>query len=132
MQEESFFLSRACIAAALARAIHYPTDPTWHGHDFCGRTSLRPFIHPFTAHWLPLCSALSQIAIMPAEQRAALRKGTAPYAKPHACPRCAAAFTRAGNLKRYVRTVHEKRRCHGIVLLALRHCAARGRRGQLP
>ena len=39
-----------------------------------------------------LC-ALSQIAIMPAEQRAALRKGTAPYAKPHACPRCAAAFT---------------------------------------
>ena len=34
MQEHSSFLSRACIAAALARAIHYPTDPTSHGDDF--------------------------------------------------------------------------------------------------
>ena len=66
-----------------------------------------------------LLCALSQIAIMPAEQRAALRKGTAPYAKPHACPRCAAAFTRAGNLKTHVRTVHEKRRDH-----VCPHCAA--------
>ena len=56
---------------------------------------------------------------MPAEQHAASRKGTAPYAKPHACPRCAAAFTQAGNLTRHVRTVHEKRRDH-----VCPHCAA--------
>ena len=49
---------------------------------------------------------------MPAEQHAASRKGTAPYAKPHACPRCAAAFTQAGTLTRHVQTVHEKRRNH--------------------
>ena len=64
---------------------------------------------------------------MPAEQRAALRKGTAPYAKPHACPRCAAAFTRVDNLTRHVRTVHEKRRDH-----VCSHCAATfGRAGSL-
>ena len=56
---------------------------------------------------------------MPAEQRAAQHKGTAPYAKPHACPRCAAAFTRAGSLKTHERTVHEKRRDH-----VCPHCAA--------
>ena len=54
--------------------------------------------------------ALSQIAIMPAEQRAAQRKGTAPYAKPHACPRCAAAFTQAGHLTRHVQTVGSRSR----------------------
>ena len=56
---------------------------------------------------------------MPAEQHAASRKGTAPYAKPHACPHCAAAFGRAGNLTRHVQTVHEKRRNH-----VCPHCAA--------
>ena len=56
---------------------------------------------------------------MPAEQHAASRKGTAPYAKPHACPRCAATFTQAGHLTRHVQTVHEKRRNH-----VCPHCAA--------
>ena len=56
---------------------------------------------------------------MPAEQRAAQRKGAAPYAKPHACPRCAAAFGHASSLTRHVRTVHEKRRNH-----VCPHCAA--------
>ena len=54
------------------------------------------------------------------KQRAAPPKqGTAPYAKPHACPHCAAAFGRAGTLTTHVRTVHEKRRDH-----ACPHCIA--------
>ena len=36
----------------------------------------------------------------------------APYAKPHACPQCAAAFGTASSLTRHVRTVHEKRKDH--------------------
>ena len=54
------------------------------------------------------------------KQRAAPPKqGAAPYAKPHACPHCAAAFRRVDALKRHVRTVHEKRRDH-----VCPHCAA--------
>ena len=34
------------------------------------------------------------------------KQGAAPYAKPHACPHCAAAFGRASDLTRHVRTVH--------------------------
>jgi hypothetical protein len=37
----------------------------------------------------------------------------------HACPHCAAAFGRAGDLAKHVRAVHEKRRDH-----ACPHCAA--------
>ena len=37
----------------------------------------------------------------PPEQGAA-----APYAKPHACPQCAAAFGTASHLTRHVRAVH--------------------------
>ena len=45
------------------------------------------------------------------KQRAAPPKqGAAPYAKPHACPDCAAAFGQAGNLTQHVRLVHEKRK----------------------
>ena len=50
----------------------------------------------------------------PPEQGAA-----APYAKPHACPQCAAAFGTAGSLTRHVRVVHEKRKDH-----ACPQCAA--------
>ena len=58
---------------------------------------------------------------MPADKpRAAPRKqSTAPYVKPHACAQCAAAFGKAGDLTRHVRTVHEKRRDN-----ACPHCAA--------
>ena len=58
---------------------------------------------------------------MPAEkQRAAPRKqGAAPYARPHTCPHCAAAFGKPSDLTRHVRTVHEKRRDHACL-----HCAA--------
>ena len=58
---------------------------------------------------------------MPADkQRTAPREqGAAPYARPHACPHCAAAFRKAGNLTTHVRTVHEKRRDH-----ACPHCIA--------
>ena len=47
---------------------------------------------------------------MPAQQRTAPRKGTTPYERVHECPRCPAAFQNPSNLKRHVRTVHEKRR----------------------
>ena len=54
------------------------------------------------------------------KQRAAPPKqGAAPYAKPHVCPHCAAAFVWASHLTRHVRTVHEKRRGH-----VCPHCAA--------
>ena len=43
----------------------------------------------------------------------------APYAKPHACPQCAAAFGKPSDLARHVRTVHEKRKDH-----ACPQCAA--------
>ena len=53
------------------------------------------------------------------KQRAAPPKqGAAPYAKPHVCPHCAAAFKQASDLTRHVRTVHEKRRDH-----VCPHCA---------
>ena len=50
----------------------------------------------------------------PPEQGAA-----APYAKPHACPQCAAAFGTASSLTKHVRVVHEKRKDH-----ACPQCAA--------
>ena len=57
---------------------------------------------------------------MPAEQHAAShRPGTSPYARPHACTYCPAAFARADNLKTHVRVVHEKRRDH-----VCRYCSA--------
>ena len=43
----------------------------------------------------------------------------APYAKPHACPQCAAAFGKASHLTAHVRVVHEKRKDH-----ACPQCAA--------
>ena len=58
---------------------------------------------------------------MPADkQRAVPRKqGATPYARPHACPHCAAAFGKPSALTVHVRTVHEKRRDH-----VCPHCAA--------
>ena len=54
------------------------------------------------------------------KQRAAPPKqGAAPYAKPHVCLRCAAAFGKASGLTVHVRTVHEKRKDY-----ACPHCAA--------
>ena len=54
------------------------------------------------------------------KQRAAPPKqGAAPFAKPHACPQCAAVFGMAPHLTRHVRTVHEKRKDH-----ACPQCAA--------
>ena len=50
----------------------------------------------------------------PPEQGAA-----APYAKPHACPHCAAAFGTVGKLMAHVRAVHEKRKD-----FACPHCIA--------
>ena len=59
---------------------------------------------------------------MPADkgmQRAPLRQGAEPYARPHKCSRCNAAFGRADHLRTHVRTVHEKRRDYGCP-----HCSA--------
>ena len=47
------------------------------------------------------------------------KQGAAPYAKPHACPHCAAAFGKPSSLTQHVRTVHEKRRDHACL-----HCIA--------
>ena len=49
---------------------------------------------------------------MPREDKQRQQQGTAPYARPHACVYCASAFGNAGNLKKHVRLVHEKRRDH--------------------
>ena len=54
------------------------------------------------------------------------KQGAAPYAKPHACPHCAAAFGRASDLTRHVRTVHEKRRDHACPHCSLRRCLRAG------
>ena len=55
----------------------------------------------------------------PRSAAAPRQQGAAPYAKPHACTQCAAAFGQACHLTTHVRTVHEKRRDH-----ACPHCAA--------
>ena len=48
---------------------------------------------------------------MPAAGKRTQRaKGAAPYAKPYACPHCAATFGHASSLNKHVRTVHEQRR----------------------
>ena len=46
------------------------------------------------------------------QQLAPPKQGTALNSKPHACPHCAAAFGKATQLTRHVRTVHEKRKDH--------------------
>ena len=55
----------------------------------------------------------------PRSAAAPRQQGAAPYAKPHACTQCAAAFGHACHLTAHVRTVHEKRRDH-----ACPQCAA--------
>ena len=47
---------------------------------------------------------------MPREDKQRQQQGTAPYARPHACVCCPAAFGWASHLRTHVRTVHEKRR----------------------
>ena len=54
-------------------------------------------------------------------------QGAAPYAKPHACPQCAAVFGSAQHLTTHVRTVHEKRKDHACPQCA----AAFGKAGHL-
>ena len=49
---------------------------------------------------------------MPREEKQRQQEGAAPYARPHACVYCAAAFRKPGELKKHVRLVHEKRRDH--------------------
>ena len=58
---------------------------------------------------------------MPADQQRAAphKQGAAPYARPHTCPHCAAAFGKPSDLTRHVRSVHEKRRDN-----VCPHCAA--------
>ena len=55
---------------------------------------------------------------MPADKRVG-KQGATPYARPHACPHCAAALGRASDLAKHIRTVHEKPRDY-----ACPHCAA--------
>ena len=49
---------------------------------------------------------------MPREDKQRQQQGTAPYARPHACVCCPAAFRFPSQLKKHVRLVHEKRRDH--------------------
>ena len=49
---------------------------------------------------------------MPREDKQRQQQGTAPYARPHACVYCPAAFRFPSELKRHVHAVHEKRQDH--------------------
>ena len=49
---------------------------------------------------------------MPREDKQHQQQGTAPYARPHACVYCPAAFRFPSHLRTHVSTVHEKCRDH--------------------
>jgi hypothetical protein len=56
---------------------------------------------------------------MPREPKPRFLLSRGPRTQPYACPLCAAAFGREGNMRKHVRSVHEKRKDH-----ACTHCSS--------